>query len=365
LLSLRSQRSRVAVLVAVLAVALCAPATAAPSATTQLLSAQEQASVARAKMDRMRNDLESGISRYEAASGKLVATRAKIAENTERLAKIDQSVKEGQEHLATRADFQYRTGTPGMIDVLFGASSFEDFSSRLYVFSEIVKQDAELLATLKAQRAEAVELRSDLKKREATQSSELAQVASRQSTVQKQVDAQDRYLDSLSAEVSSLVAAQDKARAAAAVSSAAKSSPAPSRAPKPSKTPVSKAGAIVFAAVEGRPGKYAVVSGDPLTYRPTGVKFSGVTTMYGNDDNGTGTSSGRRFDENEFTCAHKTLPFGTRIAVTKGGRSVIVTVTDRGPFTPGRMLDLTRRSARYLGVDGVGTVKCEIVQPVR
>ena len=115
----------------------------------------------------------------------------------------------------------------------------------------------------------------------------------------------------------------------------------PSRAPKPSKTPVSKAGAIVYATVEGRSGKYAVVAGDPLTYRPTGVKFSGVTTMYGNDDNGTGTSSGRRFDENEFTCAHKTLPFGTRLAVTKGGRSVIVTVTDRGPFTPGRMLDLT------------------------
>jgi rare lipoprotein A (peptidoglycan hydrolase) len=363
--SLRVQRSCAAALVAVLAFSLCAPAMAAPSATSQLLSAQEQASAARARMDKMRSDLESGISRYEAASAKLSATRKKIAENTARLAKIDESVKEGQDHLATRAAFQYRTGAPGMIDVLFGASSFENFSSRLYVFSEIAKQDSELLTALKAQRAEAIALRSDLKKREAAQASELAQVATRQATVQKQVDAQDRYLESLSAEVSSLVAAQDKARAAAAIASAPKTAPAPSRAPKPSKTPVSKAGAIVFASVDGRPGKYAVVSGDPLTYRSTGVKFSGVTTMYGNADNGSGTSSGRHFDENEFTCAHKTLPFGTRLAVTKGSRSVIVTVTDRGPFTPGRMLDLTRRSARYLGVDGVGTVKCEIVQPVR
>ena len=337
----------------------------APSSATQLQSAQQQASAARAKMERMRNDLESGIARYETASAKLSATRSKIAENTERLAKIDQSVKAGQGHLATRAAFQYRTGTPGMIDVLFGASSYEDFSARLYVFSEIVKQDAALLASLKAQRAEAVELRSDLKRREAAQNAELAQVAARQSSVQKQVDAQDRYLDSLSAEVSALVAAQDKARAAADVRSAPKSSPTPSRAPKPSKTPVSKAGAIVYATVEGRTGKFAVVAGDPLTYRPTGVKFSGITTMYGNADNGSGTSSGRRFDENEFTCAHKTLPFGTRLAVSKGGRSVIVTVTDRGPFTPGRMLDLTRRSARYLGIDGVGPVTCEIVRPVR
>ncbi len=75
-----------------------------------------------------------------------------------------------------------------------------------------------------------------------------------------------------------------------------------------------------------------------MNYRPTGVKFSGVTTMYGNDDNGTSTASGRRFDENEFTCAHKTLPFGTRLAVSKNGKSVIVTVTDRGPFTPGGCL---------------------------
>jgi len=135
--------------------------------------------------------------------------------------------------------------------------------------------------------------------------------------------------------------------------------------PKPDNTPVSKAGAIVYATVEGRPGKYAVLAGDPLTYRSTGVAWSGVTTMYGNDDNGSGTASGRRFDENEFTCAHKTLPFGTRLAVTKGSKSVIVTVTDRGPYTPGRMLDLTRRAGRYLGIDGVGTVKVEIVKPVR
>jgi rare lipoprotein A (peptidoglycan hydrolase) len=332
---------------------------AAPPAGGQLQSAQQQATAARARIDKMRKELESGMSSYSSAANQLSGTRAKIAANTTRLTEIDQSVKDGQKHLSTRAAFQYRTGAPGMIDVLFGASSFEDFSARLYVFSEIVKQDAELLTRLKAQRAEAVALRADLKGRETAQSAQLASVAARRASIQGQVDAQDRYLDSLSAEVSALVAAQDKARSTAAAKAT------PSRAPAPSKRPVSKAGAIVYAAVEGRSGKYAVVSGDPLSYRPTGVKFSGVTTMYGNSDNGSGTSSGRRFDENEFTCAHKTLPFGTRIAVSKGGRSVIVTVTDRGPFTPGRMLDLTTRSARYLGIDGVGPVTCEIVQPVR
>jgi rare lipoprotein A (peptidoglycan hydrolase) len=360
--ALLAHRRSVVGLVVVLAIALCgAPAAAAPSTGTQLQTAQEQASAAQSKLERMRSELQSGISGYDSAAGKLAATRAKIASNTAKLAKLDQSVEDGQNHLATRASFQYRTGTPGMIDVLFGASSFEDFSSRLYVFSEIVKQDAALLSSLKAQRAEAVALRADLKSREAAQVSQLEQVSSHRQSVQQQVNAQDRYLDSLSTEVAGLVAAQDKARSATAI----QPSSTPARAPAPSKAPVSKAGAIVFATVEGRSGKYAVVSGDKLTYRPTGVKFSGVTTMYGNSDNGSGTSSGRRFDENEFTCAHRTLPFGTRLAVSKGSKRVIVTVTDRGPFTPGRILDLTTRSARYLGVDGVGTVNVEIVQPLR
>jgi rare lipoprotein A (peptidoglycan hydrolase) len=351
---------RVMGLAVVLAMALSgAPATAAPSTATQLQTAQQQASAARARMDRMRTDLASGMSQFDASSSKLADTRAKISANGKRLNEIDKSLKEGQARLAGRASFQYRTGAPGMLDVLLGAKSFDELSSRMYVFSTLAKQDTALLETLRAQHAEATQLRADLRSRESAQAAELQQVASRRASVQKQVDAQERYLDSLSSEVAALVATQDKAR------SAAKSSGVISGVPKPSKTPVSKAGAIVFAAVEGRSGKYAVVSGDPLNYRPTGVRFSGVTTMYGNDDNGTGTASGRPFDENEFTCAHKTLPFGTRLAVTKGSKSIIVTVTDRGPYTPGRMLDLSRRSARYLGVDGVANVQVEIVQPLR
>ena len=219
-------------------------------------------------MERMRDDLDSGMTRYEEASDKLAATRAKIAENGKRLEKLDLSIKDGQERLAGRAEFQYRTGTPGMIDVLLGASSFEDFSARLYVFSEIAKQDDALLNSIKAERAEAISLRAELKEREKAQVAERDQVASRRASVQKQVDAQEAYLDSLSAEVSALVAAEDKAKSAA--KAVAKSSSKPIKAPKPTKAPISKAGAIVMATVEGRTGKYAVLSGDPMNYRPTG-----------------------------------------------------------------------------------------------
>ncbi len=147
-----------------------------------------------------------------------------------------------------------------MIDVLLGASSFEDFSARLYVFSEIAKQDDALLNSIKAERAEAISLRAELKEREKAQVAERDQVASRRASVQKQVDAQEAYLDSLSAEVSALVAAEDRAKSAA--KAVAKSSSKPIKAPKPTKAPIGKAGAMVMATVEGRTGKYAVLSGD-------------------------------------------------------------------------------------------------------
>ena len=78
----------------------------------------------------------------------------------------------------------------------------------------------------------------------------------------------------------------------------------------------------------------------------TGHSFSGVASFYGNES-GSQTASGQRFNQNAMTCAHRSLPFGTKLRVTHGGRSVVVTVNDRGPFVRGRVLDLsTGRSPR-------------------
>jgi rare lipoprotein A (peptidoglycan hydrolase) len=321
----------------------------------------------------MRGGLASGMSEYNTASKNLATTRSRIASNSKRLKQLDSSIRVNQERLRGRAAFLYKTGAPGMLDVLLGSASFEEFASRLYVFTQIASQDAALIGGLKSERAESERLRADLLEREAQQKSQRDKVASRKSVVQNQLDQQQAYLASLSAEVAALVDQQEKARDAAAAARqaallAAKPAAKPKTisAPKPSKLPASKAGPMVMASVEGRSGQYAVLQGQPLSYRPTGISLDGVTTMYGNNDTGGNrTASGRPFDENEFTCAHRSLPFGTRLAVSKGNKKVIVVVTDRGPYTPGRVLDLTRRSARYLGIDGVGRVKIEIVTPAK
>jgi rare lipoprotein A len=91
--------------------------------------------------------------------------------------------------------------------------------------------------------------------------------------------------------------------------------------------------------------------------------FSGKASYYGSES-GTRTASGQRFNQNAMTAAHRSLPFGTWLKVTHGGRSVVVTINDRGPFVRGRVLDLSTAAARAVGLTsaGVGLVTAEVLR---
>jgi rare lipoprotein A len=81
------------------------------------------------------------------------------------------------------------------------------------------------------------------------------------------------------------------------------------------------------------------------------------------NSSGRDTSSGQTFRPDGLTAAHRTLPFGTRVRVTNPGTgaSTVVTINDRGPFTPGRDIDLSRGAARAIGLRSVGRVCAEIL----
>lgn len=78
----------------------------------------------------------------------------------------------------------------------------------------------------------------------------------------------------------------------------------------------------------------------------------GLASWYGADFHGRRTASGARYDMNELTAAHKTLPFGTllRVVNEQTGKAVLVEVTDRGPFVKRRVVDLSRAAAKFLNV---------------
>ena len=87
---------------------------------------------------------------------------------------------------------------------------------------------------------------------------------------------------------------------------------------------------------------------------------SGHAAYYG----GGRTASGERSGPHQFTAAHRTLPFGTRVLVTnlRNGRSVTVRINDRGPFGRGRIIDVSVAAARELGMIGSGTAMVTVVR---
>ncbi|UCF70002.1 MAG: septal ring lytic transglycosylase RlpA family protein [candidate division WOR-3 bacterium] len=92
----------------------------------------------------------------------------------------------------------------------------------------------------------------------------------------------------------------------------------------------------------------------------------GLASYYGAEFHGRKTASGETFDQHDLTCAHRHLPFGTRVKVTnlKNSKSVVVRVNDRGPWVRGRVIDLSYAAAKKIGMvsDGVVKVKVEVVR---
>jgi rare lipoprotein A len=91
----------------------------------------------------------------------------------------------------------------------------------------------------------------------------------------------------------------------------------------------------------------------------------GEASYYSSTFNGRRMAGGAIYDDSRLTAAHRTLPFGTRVRVTNlaNGRSVVVTIQDRGPAVRHRVIDLSGRAARELGFvrEGVTQVRMEVI----
>jgi rare lipoprotein A len=116
------------------------------------------------------------------------------------------------------------------------------------------------------------------------------------------------------------------------------------------------------------PSKYKI--GNP--YQVDGVWYypavdynydeTGIASWYGPGFVGEQTANGESYDPNGLTAAHKTLPMPTLVRVTnlENGRQIQIRINDRGPFVNNRIIDLSRRSAQLLGIDGPGTAKVRV-----
>jgi rare lipoprotein A (peptidoglycan hydrolase) len=107
--------------------------------------------------------------------------------------------------------------------------------------------------------------------------------------------------------------------------------------------------------------------GEPETDSAQVVAQVGIASWYGPWFRGRLTANGEIFDDTKLTAAHRTLPLATHVRVTnlENGRSIEVKVNDRGPYIAGRVLDLSTRAAKVLGMEkeGLALVRIEVLQP--
>ena len=92
------------------------------------------------------------------------------------------------------------------------------------------------------------------------------------------------------------------------------------------------------------------------------ITETGKGSYYADKFEGRPTASGEKFDQGKMTAAHRTLPFGTKVKVTNvaNGRSVTVTVNDRGPFAAGRIIDVSKKAAKKLDMVDAGVANVKI-----
>jgi rare lipoprotein A len=119
---------------------------------------------------------------------------------------------------------------------------------------------------------------------------------------------------------------------------------------------------------EATPAPFSSARTQPETKKPAVRPFQvGTASWYGSDFDGRLTASGEPYDMYDMTAAHLTLPLGSYVRVTNlhNGRAVVVRVNDRGPITPGRIIDLSYGAALALGYDhrGLQRVRLDVVKP--
>ncbi len=127
---------------------------------------------------------------------------------------------------------------------------------------------------------------------------------------------------------------------------------------------------LSLAGCASQPAPVPIIPPAPAPQQPAAPTFtqSGLASFYGAAHDGKRMASGEKFDPQALTAAHRSLALGSRVVVTnlENNRSVTVTITDRGPFVRGRIIDLSLAAARALGMieRGVARVRVEALPTI-
>ena len=277
----------------------------------------------------------------ESIDARLEATSKEINLRQMQLEASESQYRETQERLSERLREMYKSDDTGLIGAFLNINDFEDLMVRVSYLNRINQADSDLLAECEKKQTALLSTKEEL------ESSKSEEIGLKEGKKQRLSDLKDRF-------------AKEQARNRMAVQKAKESKKQEARSKS---VALGSAGGTSNCTVTSHPDSSHVTAGKTSgNYQGTGATFGGIASWYGNQFHGRPTASGEIFNENDFTCASRTLPFGTLLRVTYGGRNVVVRVTDRGPYVGGRILDLSKAAAKALGMSGIGYVTVEIIK---
>ncbi len=336
-------------------------ATPTPAPAIPFAGLTAEAKAAREKLDAATAravELEDRIAELEAegvAIGeRLTVTADRIRRQRLELEQAEARRVEARERFARRLVTIYKHGTFDPLSLILSAESLPELFNRATTLSRIAEEDGRVVADLNIavadERYQARALDDLLSQDVLLKAEQTASLAAHEAALREQ----QALIDRLTAEAR---AAVQRARAYNATTRrqwTASTIPVGSAIPRATATVAPYEGVM-----------WEVSAYMPRAYDATGQRWNAVCSWYGPGFNGRTTASGQVFNEDDLTCASRTLPFGTVLALSRGERRIIVYVNDRGPYVAGRDLDLSRAAAAALGFGGVATVQAEVVIPVR
>lgn len=190
-------------------------------------SAEKKAEVqaAKARLDAMTSELEQTVAQFNAAQDAYDEAAAKVAECQEKIDQTAEKIAGLQDRISTRATAMYREGATSYLDVLMGASSFDDFSSTWDMLDQLNADDAGLVSEAKVMKAELDSAKEELQANESAAQAELQNQAALKATIEAQEAAYQAEYNSLSSEYQQLIAQEREAEARRQATASAAYSP--------------------------------------------------------------------------------------------------------------------------------------------
>jgi rare lipoprotein A (peptidoglycan hydrolase) len=286
-----------------------------------------------------------------AISTRIGVTSAAITEQSAEFDRAKAELKVAQDAFNERAIGMYKFTGYDELALLLDASSWQDLMTRATVLSHVLDVDRRALEEASVVEAQAAFQASQLDGLRA-QDIELRQLLDQRVQLgQTALAEQQALIAGLTPEAKAIVITQQAADARTR------------QQWKDSSIPIGTLIRTLPGKVLPYPYTYLVSAFHPRSFRTTGITYSAVCSWYGPGFNGKPTASGQVYNQDDFTCASRTLAFGTWLALTRNGKRIVVVVTDRGPYVSGRDLDLSKAAADALGFSGVESVMVEVVTP--